>query len=520
MVFPPLLFSNPPLLMRISLILFLGLLTTCVFPASGQSSQPNILFISIDDLNDWAGPFGGNPQMLTPHIDRLAASGSVVFQSTQCAGPVCGPSRSAMMSGFMPDRTGAYGNSNNMLKSALVQEYATLPEYFSQHGYLTITRGKIYHAHSTENGTDRGQWAWDVYVPGSGGTPVDKSKFYSRRQGIFGGKKVEDAPYSDPRGSEFGWGPTVGGKEDMSDYKTAEWAAEVLQQPTEKPFFLAVGISKPHLPWYVPQEYFDRYPLEDVVPPIVNENDFDDILDKNGEPADSPTLDYLWSTQSEDMFKRATRAYMASSSFADDCVGVILDGLEKSPHRDNTIVVLWGDHGWHLGEKLRYRKATLWAESTRAPMLIRRPDMTAREDCLHAVNLLDLHPTLIELCGLPKREAIDGRSIVPLLQDPTQQWPYPTVTTGGFGNHSVVYENWHYIERLDGTNELYNLKSDPLEHKNLIVSKHPMAAQVIEHLKKTIPKDAVPELPKNTQNNNSNELDQTIKATRNLDKLK
>lgn len=241
---------------------------------------------------------------------------------------------------------------------------------------------------------------------------------------------------------------------------------------------------------------------------------------KNGKPAFSPSLDYLWSTQSEAMFKRATRAYMASSSFADDCVGVILEGLEKSPHRENTIVVLWGDHGWHLGEKLRYRKATLWAESTRAPMLIRLPGMTEREDCLHAVNLLDLHPTLVELCGLAKREAIDGRSIAALLEDPNQKWPYPTVTTGGFGNHSVVYEKWHYIERRDGTNELYNLKTDPLEHKNLIVAQDPMSAKVIEHLRKSIPQNAVPELPKNASNNKSSELDQTIKATRDLAKLR
>ncbi len=220
------------------------------------------------------------------------------------------------------------------------------------------------------------------------------------------------------------------------------------------------------------------------------------------------------------MFKRATRAYMASSSFADDCVGVILEGLEKSPHRENTIVVLWGDHGWHLGEKLRYRKGTLWAEATRAPMLIRLPGMTEREDCLHAVNLLDLHPTLVELCGLPMREAIDGRSIAALLEDPKQNWPYPTVTTGGFGNHSVVYEDWHYIQRLDGTNELYDLKADPLEHTNLIFAKHPMAPKVIEHLKKSIPQDAVPELPKNSVNDKSAGLDQTIKRTRELAKLK
>ncbi|QXD26796.1 sulfatase [Opitutia bacterium ISCC 52] len=502
---------------RVTLFFFIS----CIGCLSiAQDSRPNVLLISIDDLNDWAGKFNGNPQMLTPHLDRFAEKGAVVFQNTHCAGPVCGPSRSAMMSGFMPDRTGAYGNSHNMLKSALVQEYATLPEYFSKNGYTTINKGKIFHAHASEHGLDRGQWAWDTWLPREGGAPVDKTKYYSRREGVYGGKKMKDSPYADPRGSEFGWGPTIGGKEEMSDYQTAQWAADLLQEPSEKPFFLAVGISKPHLPWYVPQKYFDRYPLDQVIAPVVDENDFDDVLNAKGEPAYEASLDYLWTSQSDELYKRAARAYMASSSFADDCVGVVLDGLAKSPHRDNTIVVIWGDHGWHLGEKLRYRKGSLWAESTRAPLMIRLPGMDKAQDCEHAVNLLDLHPTVIDLCGLPARPDIDGRSIVPLLENPTQDWPYPTVTTQGYGNHSVVYEDWHYIQRRDGVNELYHLKSDPYEHKNLIRSDNPVAAQVLAQLKSFVPTDLAPELPKNEPGLSKEGFDMTLKKTRNLAKLK
>jgi arylsulfatase A-like enzyme len=485
-----------------------------------QQNRPNVLFISIDDLNDWTGAFGGNPQTQTPNMDRFAEEGAVVFQNAHCAGPVCGPSRSALMSGFRPDRTGAYGNSTNMLKSDLVQQYATLPEYFSQNGYLSISSGKIFHAHTDETGTDRGQWAWDKYIPKAGNPPVDKSKYYSRRSGVYGGEKVEDSPYSNPTGSEFGWGPTIGGKEDMSDYQTALWAADELQKPVTKPFFMAIGISRPHLPWYVPQEYFNLYPLEEVIPPEVDEQDLDDILDENGKAAYTPTDDYRWTTQSEELFKRAARAYMACSTFADDCVGVILDGLARSPHLENTIVVIWGDHGWHLGEKLRYRKATLWAESTRMPMMIRLPGMTARADCGHTVNLLDLHQTLIDVCGLPIRTEIDSRSLAPLLEDPDRQWPYPTITTMGFKNHSVVYEDWHYIQRLSGANELYHLKTDPLEHRNLIKSDHPVAAQIISQLKSFIPKNPVPELPRNSGQPDKPGLNMELKAMRDLSVLK
>jgi iduronate 2-sulfatase len=169
---------------------------------------------------------------------------------------------------------------------------------------------------------------------------------------------------------------------------------------------------------------------------------------------------------------------------------------------------------------MRYRKATLWAESTRAPLMIRLPGMTEAQDCLHAVNLLDLHPTLIDLCGLPERPQVDGRSLSALLENPTQEWPYPTVTTQGYGNHSVVYEDWHYIQRKDGTNELYHLKSDPLEHKNLIRSDHPVAAQIMSQLKSFVPKDLAPELPRNESHLSKEGLDMTLKAKRNLAVLK
>jgi arylsulfatase A-like enzyme len=173
------------------------------------------------------------------------------------------------------------------------------------------------------------------------------------------------------------------------------------------------------------------------------------------------------------LFKRAVQAYLAACSAADDCVGQVLDALEKSSARDNTIVVIWGDHGWHLGEKLRFRKATLWAESTRLPLIIRVPGMKSGQDCPRLVNLMDLYPTLIDLCGLPARPEIDGRSIAPLLRDPKMPWPYPSVTVMGEGNASVRDERWYFIRYKDGTEEFYDMERDPMQWTNLVTAKDP-----------------------------------------------
>ena len=275
------------------------------------------------------------------------------------------------------------------------------------------------------------------------------------------------------RGVDFAWGPSKGPKEQNRDWKAAAWAVAQLAKPSTKPFFLALGISKPHLPWYVPKEYFDRYPLETIKIPEFRLDDLSDIVDPKGKVKFTPTSDFSWVQQDTNLFKSAVQAYLAASSRADDCVGQVLDALEKSPARDNTIVVIWGDHGWHLGEKLRFRKATLWAESTRLPLTIRVPGMKARQDCPRLVNLIDLYPTLIELCGLPAKPEIDGRSIAPLLRDPKMPWPYPSITIEDEGNASVRDERWYFIRYNDGTEEFYDMERDPMQWTNLATSNDP-----------------------------------------------
>lgn len=432
-------------------------------------SKPNVLLIVIDDLNDWVGAFGGNPQTATPHLDRLAASGATVFQNAYCAGPVCGPSRAALLSGYLPHRTGVYLNPQNMLRSPLVQANPTLPEYFSHHGYTTLSSGKVFHRHPspTGPGMDEGHWAFDHWVGAKGAGGPLRPRYDSRGRGEIVGEPLET---SDGDGPGLSWGPS-GPRETTKDHRTALWAAGEVGRKHGKPFFLAVGFSKPHLPWLVPQEYFDRHPLDQIKIPQYRLDDLDDVLDANGRKRFEPSADFLWVRQSEELFRRAVQAYLAATSYADDCVGVLLDALDRSPHRDNTIVVVVGDNGWHLGEKLRFRKSTLWEEATRVPLLIRAPGMTARRDCNRVVGLIDMFPTLAELCKLPPKPDLDGRSIASLLADPTLAWPHPGLAAEGPGSFAVRDERWYLIHHRDGSEELYDMASDQMQLTNLAGSK-------------------------------------------------
>jgi arylsulfatase A-like enzyme len=452
----------------------------------------------VDDLNDWVGAFAGNPQTVTPHLDRMVATGAVVFQRAYCPGPVCGPARSAMLSGFMPHRTGVYNNQHNMLRADLVRTYATLPEYFGRHGYHTVSSGKIFHKHfgTQTDTTDEGQWAFHEWLREGGIDKVNPAEHYSRGEGLLGGKPDPSGEFRTSAGSEFEWGPLQGAAEDMKDLRTARWAAERLAQlRTDKPFFLAVGISQPHLPWIVPQEYFDRHPLESICIPEHRLDDLDDIVTPAGRAKFGPSEDYQWVRRDPELFRRAVQAYLAATSFADECVGRILEALEKSPHRDNTIVVVFGDHGWHLGEKLRFRKATLWAEATRLPLLVRLPGMTARQDCPRVVNLIDLYPTLVELCGLPPKLAgsLDGRSLAPLLREPARAWPHPTLVIDPQGKGAaVISEDWYYVDHGDGTREFYDMRSDPLQWTNLAQSEEPRIAAERDRLAALFPTSFAP----------------------------
>ncbi|MEO0415081.1 MAG: sulfatase-like hydrolase/transferase, partial [Verrucomicrobiota bacterium] len=368
--------------------------------------------------------------------------------------------------GFMPNTSGLYSNSSNMLDSPLVQANATLPEYFSRHGYHTLSCGKIAHVHNTANGTDFGHWMYDEWVQSKGSGRVNPEHLVSREENIVWGKTMADTPNTARKGSPFRYGIISSETEKTKDYQISQWGAEQLQRDFEKPFFMALGFSKPHLPFFSPQEFWDLFPEEGDYLPEIKEDDLTDIFKEDGKPFRTvKSLDYLW-LEEQGLLNEASRAYLACVAYIDHCFGVVLDALESSEHAANTIVVLWGDHGWHLGEKLRFRKAELWSEATRSPLMIRTPDMSGQKNCMRPVNLIDLYPTLVDYCGLPQKPNIDGRSIVPLLKEPAKKWQ-PTITVQQGGGASVHDEEWNLIVRDKGVRELYHLKNDPMEWTNL-----------------------------------------------------
>jgi len=438
----------------------------------------NVLFIAVDDLNDWIGCFGGNPQVKTPNIDRLARNNALIMMNAQCPSSLSCPSRSAFLTGLMPSTTGVYQNTQNLRDSKAAMAVPTLPQYFSQNGYFTLSTGKIFHKHQYNGEVDAGQWAFDLYQKETGGFPIDRSKIPMSGMDVTG-----------TVGTLMDWGPTTVGKEKTQDWISAQWAADKFREDFNKPFFMMLGISKPHLTWYVPQEYFDRYDLNSIVLPEIHEDDLDDILTPDGKKKFEPSADYKIIKQAG-KFREAARAYMACISYVDDCIGLVLDALENSKYKDNTIIVLLGDHGWFLGEKLRFRKTFLWEESVRSPLIIKVPGMTDTGCCTRPVNFMDLYPTLADLCGLPVPAHCEGRSIVPLLKRPDKKW-YPSLTTMGYKNHSIRSDQYRYNVYEDGTEELYDHNSDPMEWNNLI--NDPIYKKVVKKLRAYLPEtDAKP----------------------------
>jgi arylsulfatase A-like enzyme len=245
-------------------------------------------------------------------------------------------------------------------------------------------------------------------------------------------------------------------------------------------------------------------------------DDLNDIVDENGKNIYSPEVDFLW-CQHYDVHKDAVLAYMAAASYADECVGVVLDALKKSKYAENTIVILMGDHGWHLGEKLKFRKHTLWRESTQLPLIMHLPGMNEKQECFRNVNLIDLYPTLIDICHLPPKK-LDGKSIKPLFENPELQWE-PTLTTFQKDNHSVMSEKWHYIIRFGGE-ELYNLEEDPMEWNNLAHSNSDEIIKIKEYLKSYLPEYNEWELFKYQKDRSVTHLDESIKSKRDISKLK
>ena len=291
---------------------------------------------------------------------------------------------------------------------------------------------------------------------------------------------------------DFDWSPIDIPIEETGDYRSVQWISEQLQREHNKPFFLAAGIYRPHVPWYVPQEFFDMFPLESVQLPKILENDLDDLGQRARDIAYRGG-GYHEHVVKAGQWKKAVQGYLASIAFADVLVGKLLDTLEASPYRDNTIVILWSDHGWQLGEKEHWRKFALWENVAQSLLMFKVPEgmpglpdgSSVGDRCNRIVSLVDIFPTLLELCGLPSKKDLDGHSLVPLLSDPEAEWSYPAITTYDVSEFSIRTENWRYIRYIDDSEELYDHRNDPEEWTNL--ANDPEYATVKEDMARHIP---------------------------------
>jgi len=432
----------------------------------------NILYIFSDDLNDWTSVMGGHPQAKTPNIERLAAMG-VTFMNAHCPSPACGPARASILTGFYPPKTGVLGNADNFRDNPGTADAITLPQYFSAHGYHTIAAGKVFH-HPRGAGDEPSPYSddisWDEHWRGQVGTKAPNP---------FPEQPL-DIPTDDYFGRAFVWGPSPETTEETFDYQLSKFIADFVNQEHEKPFLAAAGIFRPHLSWFVPQEFFDMFPLDEIILPKVYENDLDDIPDVGLGFIKPLVQDEL---VRKDLWKEAVRAYLANIAFADHCIGVLLDAIEASDYKDNTIIVLMGDHGWHLGEKKHWSKFTLWERATRTTFMMHVPGMVAGQKCNAPVNLIDLYPTLVDLCGLPPKNDLEGNSLRPLLEDPDANWPHVALTYYQHPhNYSIRDESWRYIHYHDGTEELYYHPDDPHEWHNVI--DNPRSGDIIRELRR------------------------------------
>jgi arylsulfatase A-like enzyme len=429
------------------------------------ADKPDVLFIAVDDLNDWVGNLGGHPQTKTPNIDRLVARGTA-FTNAHCAAPACNPSRAALMSGLRPWTTGIYTNGDPA--QGVLKDVNTINRHFLAQGYNTRGGGKIYHNFSSE-GRDDGWTEWAGLFPS---IPEHEENLNGLGRG------------------HFDWGPVDAKTSDMGDTKLTDWAINHLKTaPTDKPLFLGVGYVKPHLPWYVPREYFDRFPLADIQLPITKDDDLADIPAPGIKMA-GPEGDHA-AVLKGDQRKKGVQAYLATISYLDDQVGRLIDGLDASPRKDKTIIVWWTDHGWALGQKQHWRKFALWETTTRTSFAIVAPGVTHPGHRTDApVDYTNIYPTLCELTGLPIPEHVKGPSLLPLLKDPKAAWDHIAICSHGKGNHAARDSQYRYIRYADGSEELYDHRKDPNEWTNL--ASDVGTSEIKARLASVLPKEEAP----------------------------
>jgi arylsulfatase A-like enzyme len=441
--------------------LFLVVLASNSAAWAAKIDHPNVLFIAVDDLNHWVGYLPRNPQTITPNIDNLAKRG-VRFTRSYCAAPACNPSRAALMSGMRPSTTGVYQNNDDW--RGAISPKLPLTTTFRNAGYYVAGAGKIYH------GSYERRSEWDDYLESAGKDPIPKGNL-----GVGG----------------IRFAPLDANDQDLREWKIVGYGIKQLQKKHDKPFLLTIGLHKPHMPWNVPQKYYDMHPLDQIVLPKVISNDLADVP-AAGVAMAKPTGDHRKMLASG-RWKEAVQGYLAAISYADAMIGRLIDALDKSDYRDNTIIVLWGDHGWHLGEKEHWRKFALWEEATWAPLIWVVPGLTEPDGvCERTVDFMTIYPTLTDLCGIPTPGHVEGKSIRALLANPHASWGEPALTTYGRGNHAVRSENWRLIRYASGDEELYDESADPYEWSNL-AGKPELAAEKSE-LARFLPTENAPDI--------------------------
>jgi len=415
---------------------------------SGQAKpapeRMNVLFLAVDDLNTWllgdTNRYAG--KVVAPNIRKMADSG-VLFNHTYTAAPFCSPSRTAFLSGVSPSKSGVYENGMKTEASPALQAAIAFPELFKNAGYYTASYGKIFHGWGSKN-------VWDDSIS-------------HKRDPVPPG-----APLTSVGRGEQDWGPTHFAEEDMNDTSYANAAIQQLQKNHDQPFFLACGLFHPHMPWYVPQKYFDMFPLDEVTTPELLKNDLDDVP-LFAREVTKGKRNFVADVLKQGLHKEAVQAYLATTAYSDAQMGRVLDALDKSSYRDNTIVVLISDHGFHLAEKDHWQKGTLWEEATHCLMIFRVPDMTqAGGVSQRFVSLQDIYPTLTELCGIDPPDYVDGRSMVSLLKNPDSEWVSTAVSALYNRYVSIRNERFRYTRYSADQEEFYDCEKDPHEWTNLI----------------------------------------------------
>lgn len=439
-----------------------------------EAARPNVLMIVVDDLNDWVGCLKGHPQVRTPFMDELASRGTL-FANAHCQSPLCNPSRTSVLTGLRPSSTGIYGLQPGLRDIEPTRTVPTIFQQLSRAGYRTSVFGKVFH-----DGSIPPRQRQDEVETWGPAPPMPRSP-----------QRLSKGDWSHPL---MDWGVFPDQDEDQADWKIASAAIAHLQSlPPEDSFCMAVGFRLPHVPCFASQPWFDLYPANSLVMPPVRLDDRDDV------PFFAWYLHWqlpeprLSALQRAGEWERLVRAYLATTSFVDSQIGRVLQTVDDLPQGKNTIVVLWSDHGWHLGEKGITGKNTLWERSTRVPLIWAGPGISARAVCQEPVELLDIYPTLLALCDLPAASHVEGRSLIPQLKNAAAPRDFPAITTHNQHNHAVRDRRYRYIRYANGAEELYDLENDPHEWTNLV--SRPESPLTIAQLKGFLPAVNLPPAP-------------------------